>query len=720
MICINDRQFLISGKTYSYAMRITQSGFLQHLHYGGKISEADLPYLSAAGETTAPKSDDFDKDSKFDGMLSEYGFYAHGDYKEPTAIFEREDGARMSRLRYLRYRIEKGAPQWKSMPHARKGDETLVITLKDDFSDAEADLYYTASDDSDVLVRNAVIRNAGESTIEVTKAFSFRVELPNGTYRLLRLGGDWTQERMPEIAPIAHGITKLQSLRGMSSHQTNPFMGILTENCGEENGDCFGIQLVYSGSFALTAECSKTGALTLQGGICDTGFCWELGANEELITPQVLLTYSNKGLGGMSRSIHDFIRDKIMRPEFAYKVRPVVANNWEATYFDFDNEKLFPIIDEAAKLGVDIFVLDDGWFGKRNSDWAGLGDWQVNEQKLKGGLKTVIDRCKGNGLKFGLWFEPEMVNEDSDLYRAHPDWAIGKDSIEPCRSRHQLVLDFTRKEVVDYIFASVSEILRDNDIAYVKWDMNRGLTECYSRALPARKQGEFMHRYVMGVYNLAERLTSAFPTVFFEGCAGGGGRFDAGMLYYFPQIWTSDNTDGFDRAKIQWGTSLCYPLSSMSCHVSVCPNHQTGRMTPLNTRGNIASLGAFGYELDLSKLSQDGKETVKSQIKRHEQTRELILKGDLYRLLNPFESDYFCEMIVSKDKSKAYVVGECMRGSSCEKSRFVKLKGLEDNAVYEICTLDITVSGKFLMSVGLTLPKLRDYESWAWCIEKQN
>ena len=535
---------------------------------------------------------------------------------------------------------------------------------------------------------------------------------------MLRLGGTWGQERNPEIAPIAHGVTRLHTLRGVTSHDTNNFMGILKEGCGEERGECFGIQLVYSGAFAITAEWCKNGPLTLQGGINDTGFGWNLNAGEEFVTPQVLLAYSNHGLGGMSRSIHDFLRDKLINPAYVYKQRPIVVNNWEATYFDFDNEKLFPIIDEAAKLGIDTFVLDDGWFGARNHDRAGLGDWVVNDKKLKGGLKTVIDHCKKNGLKFGLWFEPEMVNEDSELFRSHPDWAIQKVDAEPCRSRNQLILDFTRKEVVDYIFGVVDKILKENDISFVKWDMNRNLTELYSAQLPANCQGEFFHRYTLGVYDLAERLTAAFPNILFEGCASGGGRFDAGMLYYFPQIWTSDDTDGFERTKIQWGTSICYPLSSISCHVSVCPNHQTGRITPFETRGNIASLGAFGYELDLSKMTEEEKIFTKKQVEDYKRTQDLILRGDLYRVIDPFGSNYFCMMVVSKDKSNAYVVGERILGIPCDYNQYVYLRGLEEKVLYKIEELNITASGEALANAGLLLPKVGDFGSWAWHIVK--
>ncbi len=720
MIYTDGKQFLLEGKNYSYVMFVNGDGFLQQLHYGGKMEKEDIGFLADTYLSTVPNHW-INKDEAFDSLPSEYGFYAKGDYKEPTAIFERKDGASMSRLRYDSYRVEKDAPKIVGMPHVRSGDETLVITLKDDFSDIEVDLYYTVCDSSDVLVRNAIIRNVGKEPVMLKRAFSFRVELANGEYQLLRLAGRWGQERIPEIAPVAHGLTRIHSLRGSSSHQTNPFMGILRKDCGEESGECYGVQLVYSGSFALTAEWSKYGALTLQGGINETGFCWELRGGESFVTPQVLLPYSNAGMGGMSREIHDFLRERIINPAYAFKRRPVVINNWEATYFDFDNEKLCAIITEAAKLGIDTFVLDDGWFGKRTNDFAGLGDWFVNEEKLKGGLKKVSACCKEHGMKFGLWFEPEMVNEDSELFRAHPDWALCKEGVEPMRSRQQLVLDFTRKEVVDYIFGAVSKIIKENDISYIKWDMNRYVSECYSASLPYHRQGEVMHRYILGVYDLAQRLLDEFPDLFIEGCAGGGGRFDAGMLYYFPQIWTSDDSDAHERTKIQWGTSLCYPLSSMSCHVSVCPNHQTGRTVPFDTRGNIASLGAFGYELDVTKMTDEDNEGVKAQIEACKRTDRLILSGELYRLSNPLESNYFCMLVVSKDKSEAYVVGErglCIPFWSDKFYPRIRLRGLDNNAFYEIEELKTVLSGGALMEAGIPLPKTGDFGSWAWHLKK--
>ena len=711
--------FIISGKNYSYAIFVNRAGYLQHLYYGKKIGESDLAFLiKTQGEKLSPNPEDINADMLTDCMPSECGFFGRGDFRSATVIAEREDGSVMSSFKYVKHAISGGVARIKGQPCVRKADNTLTITLKDDFSDIEIDLNYSVSDNSDVLIKNTEMRNTGKTCIKLKKAFSFCTNLPDidKQYSALRLAGSWASERRPVITPLAEGTLRIESTRGYSSHQMNPFMAILADSCTENSGECYGFNLLYSGSFAITAEVSSNKSVRVQGGINDYLFGWELDGGESFITPQTALCYSAEGLGGLSRAYHDFFREYVIDPKRVYERRPIVINNWEATYFGFDNEKLFAIIDEAAKLGIDTFVLDDGWFGKRNDDKSGLGDWFVNNKKLKGGLKPIIDRCKKNGMKFGLWFEPEMISEDSDLYRTHPDWAIKKEGVEPCRGRNQLVLDFTRKEIVDYVFNAVSKVLKENDISYVKWDKNRDITENFSASLLADRQGEFLHRYTLGFYDLAERLISAFPDVFFEGCAGGGGRFDGGALYYFPQIWTSDDTDGLERTKIQWGTSMCYPVSAMSCHVSACPNHQTQRITPFKTRGAIASLGATGYELDLTKLTAEEKEQVKEQIANYKRIDGLVLNGDLFRLANPFETDYFCEMIVAKDKTEAYVVGERFRGDPCDHDRLLKLNGLDENKTYTIKELGVTASGKALMSAGVHYPRLPDCGSWIWYI----
>ena len=716
----DERAFYLAGKNYSYVLYIDRYGNLQNLHYGAKTERADIPYLiDRIGEPVARELHDLNFFSR-ERLRCECGAYGRGDYREPTVIVAREDGGALSEFRYVRHAIQNGVPALAGLPHAHSGGQTLTVTLRDVCSDTELDLYYTAWDNSDVLARNMIVRNTGKETLSLKKAFSFCLDLPDRRYRMLRLHGAWTRERAPEITDTGHGVVRLQSMRGASGFEIHPFTALLESDCTETQGACYGVQLVYSGSFALTAEVNSYGVVRLQGGICDTQFGWEVKAGDAFTTPQALLCYSAQGLGALSRAYADFIREHIVNPAYAYKHRPIVINNWEATYFDFDNEKLFAIIGEAARFGVDTFVLDDGWFGKRNDDSSGLGDWYVNEKKLAGGLKAVIERCKQNGLRFGLWFEPEMVSPDSDLYRAHPDWAIRKEGIEPIVGRKQLVLDFTRKEIVDHIFASMYKILSQNEISYVKWDMNRFITECYSESLPPHRQGEFMHRYILGVYDLAERLVHTFPNVFFEGCASGGGRFDAGMLYYFPQLWTSDDTDGYERARIQWGTGMCYPLSAMSCHVSACPNHQTGRTTPLLTRWAIASLGATGYEFDPARLTEEEKNLCRTQIAQYKQIEDLILRGDVYRLANPFIDNYFCEMVVSKDKRRAYVVGEQIRTLPNAPVEYLRLQGLDENKTYRIAESGETVSGKTLVNIGIPLPERKDYESFVWHIEEPN
>lgn len=717
-----EKSFLLSGKNYSYCMYVNRMGLLQHLYFGKKIGAEDAAFLVAAqGEPVAPDAGGLNRDMQTDWMPAELGSFGRGDFHAATVIAERKDGACMSRFCYKSHTIADGPIALAGMPCIRRAGQTLVVTLQDDFSDTEVDLRYSVSDDSDVLVRSLAVRNAGKTPVRLRRAFSFCTELPDTMekYSALRLAGTWAQERRPVLTPLAEGTLRVDSSRGYSSHQMNPFLAILAEGCGEDAGECYGFTLLYSGSFALTAEIAQQKSVRVQGGINDELFVWTVNGGESFETPQAALCYSAEGLGGMSRALHDFFRDFVIDPKYVRTRRPVVVNNWEATYFDFNNEKLFAIIDAAAELGIDTFVLDDGWFGKRNDDTSGLGDWFVNEAKLKGGLRSVIEHCRERGLRFGLWFEPEMVNEDSELYRAHPDWAIRKAGTQPCRGRNQLVLDFSRSEVVDYIFGAVSKVLRENDIAYVKWDKNREITEFYTDSLPPERQGEFSHRYTLGFYELARRLTEAFPHVFFEGCAGGGGRFDGGALYYFPQIWTSDDTDALERAKIQWGTSFAYPLSAMSCHVSACPNHQTQRMTPFATRGAIASLGATGYELDLSKLTAEEKIQVRAQIENYKAIDDIVLEGDLYRLCDPYAGNYFCEMAVSKDKTRAYLVGEQFRGEPCGHDRVLRLRGLDAYKIYVVAELNIAASGAALMRAGILLPRLADCGAWIWHISEK-
>ena len=708
---LNKKIFVLHGNKITYALFVNKAGFLQNLYFGAKVDNDFLHTRAEEYNEKTPASDDLNLDMYFDEMPSECAFYGRGDYNEPSIIIHRKDGAEMSRFRYVDYEVKKGLPALKGMPCVRGEGETLSITLKDDFSDVKIVLNYSIFDDFDIVVRNSEIINQGSDSITLRRAFSFCLQFENVDYSLMRLYGRWARERTPEVNKLAHGITKIQSIRGTSSHQLNPFICLMKDDYLEEAGQCIGFELIYSGSFSLCAEVSGNDKLRVYGGINETNFSWVLQAEATLETPQVLIAYSEEGVGYLSRQYAEFLRKKIINPKYAYKERPIVINNWEATYFNFNEKKICEIVEAASNLDIDTFVLDDGWFGKRDTDTTGLGDWTVNEVKLKGGLNTIIQKCDECGMKFGLWFEPEMVSEDSDLFRIHPEFTVGKRDIEPARGRTQLVLDFTKQEVVDYIFNAVSAILEAYRITYVKWDMNRSLSEFYSLGLDFISQGEFSHRYVLGVYELAERLTSAFPDVFFEGCASGGGRFDAGMLYYFPQIWTSDNTDAIDRCRIQWGTSYGYPISAMSCHVSVCPNHQTNRTTPFNTRGAIASLGPTGYELDVTKLTEEDKHNVKAQISNYKRISKLILNGDLYRLRNPFTGVDFCETVISKDKKTVY--GVYLALETLE-SRNVRLSGLNKNLIYKDILTGIEYSGKTLMQDGISIPALTKYETYVF------
>ena len=707
----NKKIFVLQGKTFQYVTFVNRAGFLQFLYFGKQIGD-DYDFLIAQAERITPNPDDINMDMVFDDMPSECGFFGRGDYREPTVVIERDDGAKMSRFRYVSYSLTNGVPKLCGLPQVRRSDQTLCITLRDDFSASELDLYYIVANESDAFIRYIAIRNVGDKPIKIKKAYSFCLDMPQAEYETLSLVGKYGYERTPQRNFVGRGVYKVGSTRGKSSHGVNPFLGILQDACTEDTGVCYGFNLLYSGSFSITAEYSQSESLRVQGGISEQFFSWELAPNESFETPQTIIAFSQNGIGEMSRVFADFYRNYIIDPAKVKATRPIVINNWEATYFDFTSEKLFEIINEAAKCDIDTFVLDDGWFGHRNDDTTSLGDWFVNENKLKGGLQAIIDCCKQNGMKFGLWFEPEMISEESELFRLHPEFAIMKSGVEPCRGRNQLVLDFTSPQVVDYVFERINDILSKYEISYVKWDMNRDLTECYSETLSPNRQGEFFHRYMLGVYALAEKLTSAHPNIFFEGCAGGGGRFDGGMLYYFPQIWTSDNTDGYERTKIQWGTSICYPVSAMSCHVSVCPSHQTFRTTPFVTRGAIASLGPTGYELDICKCREEEKELVKKQITEYKEVSGLVLDGDLYRLKNPYTDNAFCVALISKDKTCAYIVYECLRTNFAQGFNTLKIHGLDDDKLYEIEETGQRCSGSALGHYGVKIPNLTDYETW--------
>ena len=528
-----------------------------------------------------------------------------------------EDGSNALDLRVREYQIKKGKYEIPGLPavYAKEDEaETLEITLKDTATEAEVILKYGVFEKEDVITRSVVVKNSGKTPIVINKVHSMCLDIPYGDWEWMHFYGRHTMERQAERVPVLHGISESSSSRGTSSHHQNPAVLLCEKDCTETNGHCIGAALMYSGGFQAQVEKDQLEQVRLVMGIHPDTFEWTLEAGEAFYTPEVILSCSTTGFAKLSQNFHHIIRNHVCRGTYQLSSRPVLINNWEATYFDFNEEKILNIARQASKLGIDMMVLDDGWFGKRDDDCSGLGDWFVNEKKLNGGLKALVEKINAMGMKFGLWFEPEMVSEDSDLYRNHPDWAIQIPGRKPMRSRYQLVLDMSNPEVVDYLYGVMSAILRENHIEYVKWDMNRSISDWYTATLSRGRQMEMPHRYVLGLYELLEKLTSEFPDVLFEGCSGGGGRFDAGMMYYCPQIWCSDDTDAHERTFIQYGTSFFYPTSTVGSHVSAVPNHQTGRITSIETRGVVAMAGSFGYELDLNQLSEEEKPVVAKQV----------------------------------------------------------------------------------------------------------
>ncbi len=690
--------FYLEGKEATYSFYVNNSGYLEHLYFGEKIGREDIRYTAFEGRTSFEAKSE--KGCAYNLKSPEISFFGIGDYKEPTVQVQNPDGDRICELLFDSYEILGEKPKIKGMP-SMDGGETLVVHLKDSVTDFAADLYYTVYEDTDVIARRTVYKNKSNKPIKLFRAYSFAFGLPTGDYDMLSLYGGWATERHIERYPLHHGVSSIDSKRASSSAPLNPFMAVLEPNTTETFGNAYGFSLIYSSSYVLKAEVCSSGEVQVTGGINDFDFSWKLDENEEFETPEIAIVYSNEGIGGMSRELHDAFRSHLINKRYVNKERPIVINNWEATYFNFDNEKLMRIVDAAEGTGIDTFVLDDGWFGKRNDDKSGLGDWYENTVKLEGGLKTIIDYVHSKGMKFGLWFEPEMISEDSELYRKHPDYAIQIPGRKPCLSRNQLALDLTRSEVRDYIVESVNSVLKENKIEYVKWDYNRNVTEFYSLGRAAERQCEFAHRYALGLYDICERIVNANPEIFFEGCSGGGARFDPAMLYYFPQIWTSDDSDAEERTQIQYGTSIVYPLSTMSCHVSVCPNHQTSRITPMKTRADIAHLGATGYELNIADMEKAELENIKTETEEYKKCSDLILNGDLYRIDDPNTSNYFTFSVVSKDKTEAILLTYRRMGRPNAEVKRIKFEGLDKAKKYKIEENGLVLSGAALMNVGI-------------------
>lgn len=712
-IIYDDKQqvFALQTPNASYMMGIADGKYLGHIYYGRRIDNIGGHYLLRTGEPPFVPSENLrEKGSFMDTFPTEYSFGGIGDYRESSIEIRTVKGHRGCEFHYIGHEIKKGKQPLAGLPatFGTEDDcETLEITLEDEVLKVKLVLSYSIFSDSDVVVRSVKVRNEGAEPVYLEKVYSACLDMDDKDFEMLTLHGSWARERQMEKRPLGHGKQLVSSIRGESSHQEHPFLALMTPGTTQENGEVYGMHFVYSGNFLAQAELTQFNAVRMTMGIHPYGFDWKLNPGDVFTAPEVVLVYSVSGLGGMSRTLHDLYRGHLIRSPYLHKKRPILINNWEATYFDFNEDKLLSIATEAKKCGIEMLVMDDGWFGKRNSDNCSLGDWKVNRDKLPNGLSSLVDKVKEIGLDFGIWFEPEMISPDSDLYREHPDYAIQLPGREAVQSRQQYVLDLSRQEIVDYVYEQVAEILRSADISYVKWDMNRQLTDVGSIALESDRQGELFHRYVLGVYQLQERLVTEFPDLLLENCSGGGARFDPGMLYYSPQIWCSDDTDAVERLRIQEGTALLYPLSTIGAHVSDCPNHTVGRITPFETRGHVALAGTFGYELDITKISEEDREMIKEQTELYHKYHELVREGDYYRIASFRENHrYDCWQVVSKDKQEALVTYVQVLGEANYHSRCICLQGLLLEAIYRLEETGEEYGGDLLMYGGILLPKL--------------
>ncbi len=703
----DSRLFTLAGKDFSYIFEITGQGYANHLYYGSRLPEGeDITYYRPAAVGLSACQIDGTSEN-YASLLPEYPAANYGDFRGPAIFAEDSRGVPVIDPRYSGYEILQKKPAIKSGIPVAAGGETLVIKLTDRVLGADILLYYTVYEELNILTRRAEIINTSVNPIKLKRAMSASFDLSDDGFKLLTLYGAQVEEKNIQKTDLFHGQLTVGSTRGTSSHQYAPFAALMRPDAGEESGEVYAVNLMYSGSHYECAEVDQAGRVRLVTGIHPMNFTWKLEPGETFETPEAVLCYSDAGLGKMTRSYHDFFRNYVINQRYVRASRPVVLNSWEGMHFTFDRDRLFEAIDGIAGTGVNIFVLDDGWFGARNSDRAGLGDWFVNEKKLPGGLRAVAEHCREKGLGFGLWIEPEMVNPDSDLYRAHPDWVIGAPGRQPITSRNQCYLDLSRRDVLDYLKEVMRKVIAESGACYIKWDMNRHMTENWSYGLPADREGELQHRYMLGVYELARYLTSTFPDILFEGCASGGGRFDGPMLHFFPQYWTSDDTDAHERTKIQCGTGLCYPLSTHSCHVSLSPNIRNGRIIPLSTRTNIAYQGVFGYEFDLKKVPADELARIPADIAKYRTIEDLIQNGDLYRMKNTFEGNEMAQIIVSKDKSRGFMV-YYQALNPHKRVPTVKVNGLDDNKKYHISEMGLTLRGEVLRKVGLVLPRLKN------------
>lgn len=713
-----NRIFELDTRNTSYRIGIAdEEGFVGHIYYGQKIRPQKCDqFLRTCEAPFVPSKNNRERCSFMDTFPTEYSGNGIGDYRESCIAVKTANGSRTVDLKFVDYDIVNGKPGISGLPASFAGEEevqTLVVHMMDGGCGIDVDLIYSVFEDEDVITRSVSVKNAGDRDIRLTKVYSACIDMDDEDFEMLTLHGSWARERQIERRPIAYGKQSVSSLRGESSHQDHPFMAWMTKGTDQTTGDVYGMHFVYSGNFIAQIEKSQFDSIRAVMGIHSEGFEWWLTPGETFTAPEVVLTYSHDGLGQMTRNLHDFYRCHMIRSRYLHQKRPVLINNWEATYFDFDTDKLLAIAKSAAEHGIEMLVMDDGWFGHRNDDATSLGDWFVNENKIKGGLKHLVDEVNKLGLKFGIWMEPEMISPDSELYRKHPDWAFAVPERTATLSRNQYVLALSRKEVRDYVYECVHNVISSANIEYVKWDMNRQLTDIGSVEFTEDRQGELAHRYVLGVYELQERLVNDFPDLLLENCSGGGARFDPGMLYYSPQIWCSDDTDAIERLSIQEGTELIYPLSTMGAHVSDCPNHTVGRSTPFMTRAHVALAGTFGYELDITKISEEERAMIPEQVSMYHKYNDLVREGDYYRVASYRENGlYDCWMVVAKDKSEALVTYVQVLGRPNVHSRKIKLLGLDVTAGYRLDGTEKVYGGDLLMNAGMLIETMRgDYMS---------
>lgn len=726
-----EKVFKLDTPNTSYVIAVVaEDGFLGHAYYGKKLTDVqgvkDLMRIYEAPFT--PDTNARDRLSFLDCFPTEYSGHGVGDYRESSIRVKTAAGHSAVQPYYVSHEIYKGKRKLEGLPATfgtEETVETLAITCEDPVLKLQMVLEYSVFADTDAIARSVKVTNQDDNDLYLEKIMSGCLDMDNRDFDLITLHGSWARERHMQRLPLGHGKHSVSSLRGESGHQEHPFMALLEHTATQTAGDVYGFHFVYSGNFQAMAEVNQFNQVRVLMGIQPEDFCWKLESGESFQAPEMIMTYSAEGIGGMSRSLHDLYRNHLIRSPYKNKKRPILINNWEATYFDFNEEKILDIAKEASKMGIEMLVMDDGWFGNRYDDNRALGDWEVNEEKLKGGLKKLVDEVNALGMEFGIWFEPEMISPESKLYEEHPDWAIAIPNRTPGLARNQFVLDISRKEVRDCIVEKICKVLHSANIKYVKWDMNRPLSDIGSACLPADRQGELYHRFTLGMYEMQERMLAEFPDLLLENCSGGGARFDPGMLYYSPQIWCSDDTDAIERLAIQESTSMMYPLSAMGAHVSVCPNHTVGRNTPFETRGYVALAGTFGYELDVTKLSDEDKAMVPRQVAMYHQFNDLVREGDYYRIASYQENHlYDCFQVVSKDKKESLVFFVQVLGEPNMHSRNIRLQGLCADTEYVMQDVTVEpgkellqptekkVKGDTLMNAGMQVQRMwGDYQA---------